>query len=189
MLTILDMDELTSRAHRLEQLRLTLGLAHAVPGAELLVRSAHGPDQRAGQSPDSDLHLCRLRHVVAAALGADRTDITRWIDGFEIQGSLRPDRAGTYTSVTNANGEWWFATLLRKDPVLHALQHLDDRTRIHDDIELTIKSDPCLGVTVVGIAAPHDDARVDAESIALRAYTACAVEEVVLLSQYGGTSS
>lgn len=173
----------------MEQLRLTVGLAHAVPGAEVLVQAVSGSEHLAANSAEADLHLCSLRHAIVASLGPNRPDITQWIRSVEIQGSLRQDGAGTYASTTSANGEWWFATVLRKDPVLQVLQQVDDQVDVDDDIQVIVKPDPCLGVTVVGLAAPRPELAPSAESAALEGYTSCVVEELLRTARLGTSPS
>lgn len=188
MLTIVTMERLTSTAYGMEQLRLTVGLAHAVPGARVLVRATCGTEHTAGSDLTTDLHLCGLRQAIVASLGPNRPDINRWIEHVGVTGSLIPATAGVFAAANNENGEWWFATLLRHNPVLSILSEIGSAKDVDDDVEIVIKPDRCLGVSVVGLAARRPAQRDQVESVAVSAYTRCVVEEIVYSTRIDGES-
>jgi hypothetical protein len=61
-----------------ETIRLTVGLAHTVPGAELTVRRPDGGLVLVANRPDSDLDLCSLRRtlLVDPCLGITAVGVT-----------------------------------------------------------------------------------------------------------------
>lgn len=76
-----------------ETTRLAIGLAHAVPGAELTVRRADGARLVAANRPGTDVDLCTLRRTIIAGFCPGRPDASRWIGVDEIAGSLRKTEA------------------------------------------------------------------------------------------------
>ena len=62
-----------------ERLRLTVGLAHAVSGATLIVDTCQGDRLEVGASPNADLDLCTMRRSVIGSARLGRPD-DAWAD-------------------------------------------------------------------------------------------------------------
>ncbi|MEM7274707.1 MAG: hypothetical protein AAF547_16600 [Actinomycetota bacterium] len=164
----------------LENLRLSVGLAHAVPGAELVLRTRDGAELVAGHYSTADVNLCALRRAVVASGCPNRPDVSRWADPVRIDGSLDHHLAGIHLFGPGVDRPptWWFPTLVKPQRVWDIVE---GRTWTDDDdlIEVVIKPDPCLGMTAVAVGsrvgAPDDMVASATEAV----YEACLLEELI----------
>ncbi|MEM8922719.1 MAG: hypothetical protein AAGD35_04385 [Actinomycetota bacterium] len=143
------------------------------------MRTREGTDHLVSGHPSSEMSICGLRRAVVASLSPQRPGLAQWIETVAIGGSLEQAFAGVYQTPTNHRGEWWFATLLRHQAVEELLTNIDGRFGTDDRIECVIKPDPCLGVTVVGLAARHESCRDLVSDVVTAAYESAVVEELV----------
>jgi hypothetical protein len=178
--------------HRLEQLRLAIALAHAVPGGRLELTSVDGRLLLAGTDPSCDLDICSLRQVVLASAQRGLPDPSRYLTAFEISGSLQADAGGLHRADDAGRSSRWFATLLPADQVSEILSELPASSPAEQALEAGLRSDRCLGVTVVRLAVDTD--RVGAlwaepalDHMALAAHARCLVEELVAGGRIGST--
>ncbi len=156
--------------------RLAVGLAHTVPGAELTVRRTDGGELVAANRPDADVDLCSLRRLVIGTVGASTAD--RWIEVVRVGGSVAQTEDGLWAS-DGPEPRRWFATMLRQERVIDLLREIDTADIGDDGIEVVLKPDACLGLTAVAISAdgPHLIDRLD--ELARRAHAACLVDELI----------
>ncbi|MEM9566204.1 MAG: hypothetical protein AAGA93_26525 [Actinomycetota bacterium] len=156
--------------------RLAVGLAHGVPGAELRIRRTDGGELVAANRPDADVDLCSLRRLVIGTVGASTAD--RWIEVIGVGGSVTATDDGLWAS-NDAEPRRWFATMLRQERVIDLLGEIDTADIGDDGIEVVLKPDPCLGLTSIGVSAegPHLVDRLD--ELARRANVACLVDELI----------
>ncbi|MFQ5556487.1 MAG: hypothetical protein ACE5GB_03120 [Acidimicrobiales bacterium] len=145
--------------HRLDLLRLAVGLVHSVPGAELCLTMNDGTRRRVGTHPSADIDPCAMRRVLLAGACSTRPDPSRWIRQVHLQGSVRHEGAGIYRDLS-ATARWWTATLLGPGEVsghLTALRAIELPDVELPDIEVSaaIKPDDGLGVTIVALSAPR----------------------------------
>lgn len=167
---------------QLDNLRLRVGLAHAIPGAELRVRRNDGAEFVAANRPLADMDLCRLRHAVMASSCPSSPNITRWFECLGISGSLAEDESGIFHDQSGL-GAWWFATLIRQDRVLTLLEQLDNDDVDNDSVQVFLKPDPGLGMTSVGIVTTQAGSEVRLAALATDVYQACLVEELICVSR------
>ena len=159
-----------------ERVRLTIGLAHAAPGARLVVETVEGNTIVVGAEADADLSLCTMRRSVIGSARLGRADEAWAGTRFVIDGSLECV-AGDIHRVCG-QPERWFATLLHPGHVFERLEALDADPTVCDRVDVTLKPDPALGVTLVAIRANALGTDSDVALATEAAYVACLVDEL-----------
>lgn len=156
--------------------RLAVGLAHSIPGAELTFRRVDGGEVVAANRPGADVDLCSLRRLVMRSVGSSTAD--RWLEIVRVGGSVTPTSDGLWAS-EGPEPRRWFATMLRQERVIDVLGAIETEGIGDDEIEVLLKPDPCLGLTAVGVTArgPHLVDHLD--ELARRAHAACIVDELI----------
>jgi hypothetical protein len=152
---------------RLEQLRLAVGLVHAVPGAVLDLMTGHGPIVTVGRHPSADLDPCAMRRVLLAGGCPSRPQPVRWIRSAAVRGSLTDEGGGVHRGT---DGRCWVGSLLGPGRVAELVDALDVETPDPvgsdpdgvgtDGIEVRITPDRELAVTLVAVGA-DDPTAVD----------------------------
>jgi hypothetical protein len=166
-----------------ESLRLSVGLVHAVPGAELRLTTTDDQVVVISTHPGADLDPCAMRRTVLASACPAKPDLSRWISAVDIGGSLKSCGAGLYRARSGLTEQRWFASLLRPERVLDLLEAVDVSAVPDDALLASVRPDPALGMSSVciSVAAPCLEKRMD--EIASAAYAACLIEELTLECQ------
>ena len=162
-------------------LRLGVGLAHLVRGAELRLSTPNSPDLIASMHPSADLSICDVREAVVYSGCPHRLDMSRWISITEIGGSLQPCGGGVYRVHGAEPEQRWFATLLSADEVIGVLNRLEQESPLEGGVDANLLPDVALGMTAVCLST--DDFFLDIDEAALVLHSACMVAE--LLEQAG----
>ena len=160
-----------------DALRLGVGLAHLVGGAELRLSTPNSPDLVASRHPASDLSICDVREAVLYSGCPHRLDMSRWIAIAEIGGSLEPCGGGVYRLHGADSEQRWFATLLSADEVIGVLTRLEHENPLSGGVDANLMPDPALGVTAVCLST--DDPSIDIGEIAVTLHGACLVSELL----------
>lgn len=166
---------MTSRSS--EILRLGVGLAHVVQGAEIRLATPHGKALVASTHPSSDVTLCAVREALLYSGCPHRPDVSRWIEITEVCGSLSSCRGGVYRLDGAEPEQRWFATLLQSTQVIEVLSRLEYEEPLCGAINAKLLPDHPLGVTAVCVSA--DDAHIDIDEVAVILHGACLVSELV----------
>ncbi|MEO0494491.1 MAG: hypothetical protein AAF081_13870 [Actinomycetota bacterium] len=160
-----------------ERVRLTVGLAHAASGATLVVDTSEGDRLEVGSAPTADLDLCTMRRSVIHSGRLGRPDAA-WADtDMEIGGLLERHRGDIHRRRFGAI-EHWFATLLHPGHVFDRLENLDADPELAALVEVTLKPDPCLGITLVAVRAVGDGTEEHVAEATEIAYAACLADEL-----------
>lgn len=165
-----------------ERVRLTVGLAHVASGATLIVDTSEGDRLEVGASPTADLDLCTIRRSVIGSARHGRPD-DAWADtDFMIGGLLDRHRGDIHRRRFGAI-EHWFATLLHPGHVFDRLENLDADAALAALVEVKLKPDPGLGVTVVAVRAVAEGTEEHVAEAAEIAYAACLADELDFATQ------
>ncbi|MEM9464839.1 MAG: hypothetical protein AAGA90_05685 [Actinomycetota bacterium] len=162
-----------------ERVRLTVGLAHAAPGATLVVDTNDGDRVEVHRGPDADVDVCALRRSVIVSARLGRPD-QAWSDTSMVIGGLLECHRGDIHRRRVGAVEHWFATLLHPGHVFDRIEALDVEPDIAERVEVTLKPDPGLGVTLVAVRAVADGTEADVAEAAERAWAACVADEFAL---------
>lgn len=173
-----------------EQLRVGVSFAHAIPAALLTLRLDRGRVLRCAhdRSLSPDLHPCQARRLLADACNGGPAD---WVDevvGLDLGGPKLADHGGgLYRAELQDRTTWSFATTLcpldAHDVVEAALgEVLADHGLPVDDgriaaLDLRAHIDRSLGVVIVDVAE-SEHGPLPAEEAARRSLGACLVGEV-----------
>lgn len=156
--------------------RRAAALVHAVPDAELIVGYA-GEVRTISCRADAGLSACQWRRLVLEhrEQGAD--------DGHRLQqlyvgGSLHELTGDLFSRSDHAGDECWFATTLCPADVQRTLADCEI-TIPAEQVTVSLKPDPCLEVTVVRLRIDDATWHEHLPDIALAAFGACAVEELL----------
>jgi hypothetical protein len=173
-----------------EQLRVGVSFAHAVPAALLTLRLDRGRSLRCthDQSLEPDLHPCQARRLLANAYGGGPADWVNEVVGLELGGPRLADfGGGLYRAELEDCLTWSFATTLcpldAHDLVEAALGELfaDHGVPLDDgriaSLDLRAHIDQSLGVVIVS-CAESEDGPVPAAEAARRSLEACLVGEL-----------
>ena len=162
-----------------DSVRLAVGLAHAVPDAEIRLAAPVGSDLSVSSNPGADIDICRLQQLVASSTCASQPDVSRWIRITEIRGSIRHCGGGIYRTCSETDEQRWFATLLTPGEVIDILRRLESRERIAPGVDALLKPDLALGVTAVCLSVGDPAAGIDIDDAAEAAHSACMVSELL----------
>lgn len=167
-------------------LALGAAVAHAVPGAQLTIRSANGGHVVAGHHPAADLSLCELRrrlverrHAAATgsgvAAGPAGVEPVRLID---IGGVLDAVGGGVFRDVSDRLTRWVVSSACAGRTVwaLRATP-LDDVPE--EWVTATLRPDRPLGATVVGLRVEGDITAGRIDDLALRLASSLMIADVV----------
>ena len=166
---------MTSRSS--EVLRLGVGLAHVVRGAEIRLATPHARTLIASAHPSADLTLCDVREALLYSVCPHRPDVSRWIEITEICGSLSSCGGGVYRLDGIEPEQRWFATLLQSTQVVEVLSRLEYEEPLCGSINARLLPDRPLGVTAVGVST--DDPRINIDEVAVILHGTCLVSELV----------
>ncbi|MCY4257478.1 MAG: hypothetical protein OXE04_04220 [bacterium] len=158
-------------------LRLGVGLAHMVRGAELHLSTPNSPDMVASRHPAADFSICAFRNAVLYSGCPHRMDMSRWISIIDISGSLESCGGGVYRLQGAVAEQRWFATLLSADEVIGVLTRLEHEDPQSGGIDAKLMPDLALGVTAVCLST--NDSFVDIGEVAVTVYGACLVSELL----------
>ena len=158
-------------------LRLGVGLAHMVRGAELRLSTPNAPDLIASMHPSSDLRICDVREALLYSGCPHRLDVSRWIAITEVGGSLQSCGGGVYRLLGAEPDQRWFATLLSADEVIGVLTRLEDEDPLSGGVDANLMPDPALGVTAVCLST--NDLFLDIDEVAMTLHGACLVSELL----------
>jgi hypothetical protein len=157
-------------------LRQVVALAHAVPGAELRLRTAHGAVVSVGRHPSHDLTPCQARAALLVATDPEAPDCYRSVVDAELAGSVH-DTGGGLLALDGGDREVrWFATCLHPNDVVHVA--LADRGVPGDAIEAAVTPDAQLGAAVVRVSVENWLYGNELDRVARELLAACMVEEL-----------
>ena len=167
-----------------ENLRLSLGLAHVAPGAEVRVSHRDGSVLVASACPAADIDICELRVMVAAGRCSYWSDLDRWSESTgicgvtEVGGSVRDCGNGLYRYREGDREQRWFATTLSPAEIVDVLERIEEDDSVNDVLDVTLKPDFALHVTTVCIQAAERELDAHLTDPAMSVYGACLAEEV-----------
>lgn len=167
-----------------QQLRLGVALAHAVPGAQLRLVDHDGRLLCAGAHPAADLDLCALRRVVSRRLGAG--GVPEGISGVGVGGSLEHLGGGLYRRRAHDVEERWFVSFLEPGILTTVLEGCDPGRLGHGsaaEIHGCLLPDAALGVTVVSLTMVGSGSALLLDPFAAATLASCLVEELLQDSQ------
>ncbi|MEM8708642.1 MAG: hypothetical protein AAGE98_19425 [Actinomycetota bacterium] len=163
-----------------DRVRLMVGLAHAASGATLVVDTPEGDRLAVHTGPDADLDLCTMRRSVIGSARLGRPD-QAWA-GTEVQiGGLLERRRGDIHRRRFGATEHLFATVMHPGHVFDRLESLDADPELCARVEVTLKPDPGLGITVVIVRATDDGTEDDVAEATEVAYAACLADELAAM--------
>ncbi|MEM8709129.1 MAG: hypothetical protein AAGE98_21895 [Actinomycetota bacterium] len=145
-----------------DRLRLATALVHTLPGAALVAVGRDGRTLTVGRHPSADVDPCRWRSVVVGDAGGRVSGLLDGLELSELGGSLETSAGGAVVDRT-APERRWFAVALPPCIVVDVLRGVDLRGLPEEAVTATLRPDPELGVTVVGVGidAPYPDAALD----------------------------
>ena len=159
-------------------LRSTVAVAHAMPTARLVLGLRNGGQLEVSRHPSADISPCQMRHVLVAEHVHGELACIRHIGSWHFDGDIAEAGPAVYRSVSHAVVS--FATPLDGSTVERLADQVDFGG-LSTDIDLVIKPDSCLGVTVV-VAMPTVDAdaqaATDLAAVIERVAGACLAEEI-----------
>jgi hypothetical protein len=175
----------------MDQLRLAVAFAHAVPTALLTIGLDRGRSLRCSHDRRlaPDLHPCQARQLVAGARSGGPADWIGGVAGLTLGGPrLADEGGGLYQSEVDDGVAWSFATTLAaldaRALVEEALSGLyterglaPDRERLAE-LDLRANIDQSLGVVVMTCPDTPPGAVVTAAVAARRALSVCLVGEL-----------
>ncbi len=143
-------------------LRCVTALAHAVPGAHLVMETTRGDAVTIGRHPSADMTICSLRKMLMAQTGGGAFAVCEGIDSVEAAGSVRPIGAGLH--VASPGADVWFATTLVAPVVTREVTAATAESAIAAEgdgllvqTDVTLLPDEALGVTLVEISSDQVD--------------------------------
>lgn len=168
-----------------DTLRRAVGLAHAVPGTELVLRSHSGNQLIAAAADTAEINICDLRRLLIASACPARPNLSDWIEAVDIQGSLSTCGGGIYRRACHGREERWFAVALRPEVVFGQLERLSLELARTTQADVVLKPDPCLGLTCVLVAIDGEHAERQLDELAISCLSACLVEELAVEASVG----
>lgn len=159
-------------------LRSTVAVAHAMPTARLVLGLRNGGQLEVSRHPSADISPCQLRHVIVAEHVHGELACIRHVDSWQFDGDIVEAGPAVYRSVSHAEAS--LATSLDGSTVERLVGQIDV-TGLSPDIDLVIKPDSCLGVTVVVVTPSLDagaEAATDLATVIERLAGACLAEEI-----------
>ncbi len=168
------------RGRRLEELRLVVGVAHAIPGAILHLISEDGEKYTVSDHPGSDFTHCEMRRMISISSCPSRPNFASWISRFEIAGSLEYKAGGIFEGKKNGISQRIFSTLLRPELVFDLLDATDIEGISREPVDAILTPDPILGVTTITISIGRSSQESELDELALIAHSACLVKEMSL---------
>lgn len=163
-------------------LRCTTALAHCVPGAGLRVRTGDGETISVSHHPGAQLTPCSFRRTVIASSYPGNPSLAQWLNEVEVGGSLSTLGAGLYLSDDHEEPAIWFASPLPPAVVVEVLSEPPvDEDEPETNVEVGLKADTALGVTVIGVRRDQSDPGhqdVDLVDVALGLHAQCLVAEI-----------
>ncbi len=162
----------------LERLRLATALVHAIPDAEMRLRTDQNECVVVSRAPGADIDPCKMRRVVAAMACPHRPELADRVTEVTFGGSVSDLGGGVFASRSSDGEHRWVASLLGFPTVSELLSGVGPDGLPDEAMRACLKPDPELGVTVVGITA--NDARFDdvLDEVAGQAAAACFVAEL-----------
>lgn len=162
-----------------ERVRLIVGLAHAAPGAVLEIDTTHGDRISVHHGADADLSICAMRRSVISSAQLNRHDRAWSGTNMAIGGELECHQGDIHRRCDDSV-EHWFATLLHPGHVFERIESLDAEPEIAERVEVVLKPDPGLGVTLVAVRAVGEGSEVDVSAASEMAWAACVADEFAL---------
>lgn len=162
----------------LERLRLATALVHAVPGAVLELRTDQHERIVVGNHPSADIDPCKMRRIVAAMACPNRPDLAGRVSEVSFGGELVDMGGGVFATRTGGREHRWLASLLGFPTLAELLDDAGPDTLPSDVMHATLKPDPELGVTVVGVTVEDDRFADRIDDVAADVAAACFVAEL-----------
>jgi hypothetical protein len=160
------------------QLRLATALAHTIPGVTLELAGAPGDEMTVAYDRlDAALTPCQLRAAVLAE-GRAGLRLLDTVSSVRIGRGLEHLGGGLYRRSGAAGDERWFATLLDLETSSATFDRCDLDIP-HETMNVTLRPDAALGVTVVRIATNDPAFGFRLDEVGFWALAACMVEETV----------
>jgi hypothetical protein len=160
------------------QLVHAVALAHTIDGVTLELDTSNGDTiVVAHQRIDAHLNACQLRALVVNDIESDRRRLVESMVTVRITSGLQDIGASLYRRCRTGE-ERWFSTSLTNDEVC-AIASQCPLDFPDDVIVVTARPDPCLCVTVVGIAANHPAWASDLDAVAMWLLGTAMVHELI----------
>jgi hypothetical protein len=161
------------------RLRLSIALAHAVPGAALHLHSREAGALVASQHPAADLTIDEMRSTALASIDPRAPQLDELLADAEVGGSLLPLGAGLYLHDDDGRTGLWCAVPLSPTEIQAGLTAVECPPA-PACIEVMLRPDHELGATAIQVSSVLDvdeDALVD---VALHILGACLAAELDL---------
>jgi hypothetical protein len=159
-------------------LRHAAALAHAVGGVALDLVTVAGVSHRvAAGCLGAATTPCQLRRWIIATPPAKLNAFSADLARIEVRGMVDLG-GGLYQRAAAGPDERWYTTSLGADAVV-ALLDAHPESVADPGVSVRLLPDPCLGVTVACVTAPHPAAARLLDEGAARAFAACLAQELV----------
>jgi hypothetical protein len=159
------------------QLRLSIALAHAVPGAALRLRARDGGAFFATDHPAGELTIDELRDTMLAGDLDGHTRLDDVIAEAEIGGSLMPMGAGVYLHEEEPSPTLWGIVPLSPAEIEAALDAVEC-PQAPASVEVIMRPDPELGATAIRVSSMLDVGEDPLLDVAVHVLGACLAVEV-----------
>ncbi|MEM7141202.1 MAG: hypothetical protein AAF548_09235 [Actinomycetota bacterium] len=170
------MPELDPMTHFSDAVRHAAALVHSVDGAEMRLRDGHGRQLSVGRHPSADVDPCRWHRFVSADHPHPRTIAATVVEG--IAGRLEDHGGGIFADRHDPSMRW-FVSALCPGSTVAALREVDLGEIPDDAVTASVRPDPALGVTVVGVRVDAPCFQDRLGDLALAAMSECLVAELV----------
>ncbi|BAN04443.1 hypothetical protein [Ilumatobacter coccineus] len=163
----------------LERLRLAVALGHAVPGAELRLRTVDDEQIVVASEPHGAISPCVMRRVAIASSWPNVPDHSAKIVDIEVGGSLEDLGGGVYRVERDGIEQRWIASTLHPDAISDLLDLVGLDTVPADAMHGCLKPDCELGVTLLVVTSTDLRYSHALDDIAAQAATSMIVEELL----------
>lgn len=163
----------------MQRLRLDVGLAHATTGTVIALRTNSGQTILAGSGPGADLTTCGLRRSLVTSLCPTVGGTVFGVTEIEIGGALE-NCGGDHYRYRGSDGEHRvFATSLSPKSICDVIEALEADREEPAPLNVTIKPDPELHVTVIEVTSDSSDHDRAVVAAADHLYEVCLVDELI----------
>lgn len=133
-----------------DRLVLATALTHTLQGAVLSVEDPFGGTVTVGRHPSSDVDPCRWRATVADARATGRVSMLAELTVTGLGGAVRRTESGMFAEHHDPLRRWT-AVMLAPCVAADVMRSLTLGDIAEDSVTATIRPDPELGVTVIGV--------------------------------------
>lgn len=150
----------------LDQLRLTFGMAHAMPSVDLYIRCEDGHTLTASHTPGADISLCVMRQVTMASRLQCQPDHLDRIEHVDFGPGVIDLGAGVVFS--EASGCHFFGSYLTPAAITELAHQV-----VPENVKYDIRPDAGLEMSTIRFARSHPSPDRPTYSIARRLHEEC----------------